>query len=150
MEKKIPLFQVAYYMLSLLVYMGVLFVSSKLLPTATLGGAMLVTYGMLFLVTPTIVVALMRLSLLKWYADPIAAAEIPLFLYLAMIGKQMRRAEVSFYDAFVRINGQLSADGGEGWIFLVGLFLLGLAASFSVARKNGESISYRLISRFHP
>ena len=49
MDKKIPLFQVAYYMLSLLVYMGVLFVSSKLLPTATLGGAMLVTYGMLSL-----------------------------------------------------------------------------------------------------
>lgn len=33
-----------------------------------------------------------------------------------------------------------------GWLLLAGLFVFGLLVSFSPARKNGQSISYRLLS----
>ena len=147
-RKKMWLFHFAYYVLSLFVYVGFLLVSSKLLHTTNLGAAIAATYGILFFATPIVVVVLMRFSLLKWYVDPIAAAEVPLFLYFGMILKQMSRSEVDFHAAFLKINGQLSADGGEGWLFLTGLFVFGLAASFSFARKKEESISYRLLGKF--
>lgn len=148
MRKKMLLFQLVYYMFSLLIYSSFLFISTELFHTSSLGAAMAMTYGLLFLATPIIVVVLMRFSLLKWYVDPIAAVEVPLFLYVGMILTQMSRSDINFYDAFLKINGQLSADGGEGWFFLIGLFAIGLAASFSFARKRGESISYRLISKY--
>ena len=34
-----------------------------------------------------------------------------------------------------------------GWLFLVGLFVFGLVMSLSFARKKGQSISYRLLSK---
>lgn len=34
-----------------------------------------------------------------------------------------------------------------GWLFLVGLFVFGLVMSLSFVRKNGQSISYRLLER---
>ena len=148
MNRKIWPLQVAYYILTLLIYAGILLVCAELFPTTNLGAAMTVVYGMLFLLTPVVVLTLMRFSLLKWYLDPIAAAEVPLFLYFGMILKQMSRSDIGFYEAMMKINGQLLADGGEGMLFLVGLFLFGLAATFSVARKRGESISYRLLAKF--
>lgn len=148
MRKKMLLFHLAYYILSLLIYVGFLFISANLFQTSSLGAAIAVTYGLLFMATPIIIVVLMRFSFLKWYVDPFAAAEVPLFLYVGMILKRMSRSEIDFYDAFLKINGQLSADGGEGWFFLIGLFVFGLVASVSLARKRGESISYRLISKF--
>lgn len=148
MRKNMLLFNLAYYIFSLLIYTGILFISTNLFQTSSLGAAIAVTYGLLFLATPIIVAVLMRFSFLKWYVDPFAAAEVPLFLYVAMILKQMSRSGISFYNAFLKINGQLFADGGEGWIFLVGLFVFGLVASVSPARKRGENLSYRLISKF--
>ena len=147
MGKKLLLFHFLYYILSLLIYAGFLLVSAKLFQTTNLGAAIVVTYGLLFFATPLLVAGLMRCSLLKWYVDPIAAAEVPVFLYAGMICKQMSRSAISFYAAFSKVNGQLSADGGEGWLFLVGLFVFGLIASFSFARKKGESISYRVIAK---
>ncbi len=151
MRKKIlmPLFHVGYYVLCLLFYVGGLIVSTLAFRfTSGLGGVVAVAYGQLFLVTPIIVVVLARFSLLKWYVDPIAAAEIPLLLYVGAIYAQMHSWGISFYDSFLKYNEKLSADGGIGWLFLLVLFVIGLAASFSPARKRGESISYRAISKF--
>ena len=148
MNRKIWPFQVVYYFLTPLIYTGILFVCAELFHTTNLGAAMIVAYGILFLLTPIVVLALMRFSLLPWYLDPIAAAEVPLFLYFGMILKQMSRSDIGFYEAMMKINGQLLANGGEGMFFLVGLFLFGLAATFSFARKRGESISYRLLAKF--
>lgn len=150
MRKKMKMlcFHLAYYILSMLVYIGFFYGYAKLFHTSDLGAAILLTYGLLFLATPILVVLVMRFSLLKWYVDPLAAIEIPLFLYVGMILTRMSRSEVRLYDAFLRINESLSADGGSGWFYLVGLFVLGLVASFSVARKEGKSISYRLLSNF--
>lgn len=147
MRRKMLFFHLLYYILSLLVYIGVFFGFAKLFHTSDLGVAIVGTYALLFVVAPIVVISVMRFSLLKWYVDPVAALEMPLFLYIGMIIKQMNRSEVQFYDAFLKINASLCADGGSGWAFFIGLFVLGLAASFSLARKRGESISYRLISR---
>ena len=148
MRRKTWMFQLAYYFLTILIYAGLLFACAKLFHTTNLGMAIAVTYGIVFLLTPAVVLTLMRFSLLRWYLDPIAAAEVPVFLYIGMVLNQMRRSDLGFCEALLKINGQLLADGGEGMFFLVGLFLFGLAATFSVARKRGESISYRLLAKF--
>lgn len=148
MKKKMLLLNFAYYILSTLVYACFFLGSAKLFHTTNLGAAIALAYAILFVGTPILVVVLVRFSLFKWYVDPIAAAEIPLFLFVGMILTQMNRSQIDFYQAFLKVNETLSAKDGEGWIFLIGLFLFGLVASFSFARKNGESISYRLISKF--
>ena len=147
MRKKMFFFHLVYYVSSLLIYMGFLFVATKMFHTSNLGAAIAITYGLMFLATPILVAVIMRFSLLKWYVDPLAAAEVPLFLYVGMIINKMNRSGVHFYAAFLKINEELAADGGQGWLFLIGLFLFGLVASFSPARKRGESISYQLISK---
>ena len=96
--------------------------------------------------TPVLVAILMRFSLFKWYVDPIAAVEIPLFLYVGMLFNQMKRSS-DLSSAFLLVNNKLDDDGGMGWLFLVGLFVFGLVMSLSFARKNGQSISYRLLER---
>ena len=148
MQKKLFLFHLAYYVFSLLIYIGFLFVSIKLFHTTNLAAAIAIAYGLMFLATPILISVIMRFSLLKWYVDPLAAAEVPLFLYVGMIINQMNRSGSQFYNAFLETNKVLSADEQTGWIFLIGLFLFGLITSFSIARTKGESISYRLISRF--
>ena len=147
MRKKMLIFHFAYYILSLLLYMVFLYCTAELFPTTSLGGAIALTYSVLFFATPILIVAIMRFSLLRWYVDPFAAAEVPLFLYFGAVIKRMQRSGVPFFDAILTCNEKFSADGGEGWLFFSGLFLFGLAASFSFARKRGESISYRLISK---
>ena len=147
MKRKIFLFQLLYYVLTLLIYIGFLFSATRIFRTSNLGAVIAITYGLMFLATPTLVVVLMRFSLLKWYIDPLAAAEVPLFLYIGMIINEMNRSSANFNDAFFDINEKLVADGGQGWIFLAGVFLLGLVATFSPARKRGENCSYRLISK---
>lgn len=150
MKKKIALFHLSYYFLSALVYIGFFYGISFVLNLSgekiDLGTAMAVTYFFLFIGTPIVIAVLMRFSLFKWYVDPFAAAEIPLLLYIGMIVSNVRRTE-SIQRAFLSVNGKLCDDGGMGWIFLIGLFGFGLLASFSFARKDGESISYMLISR---
>lgn len=147
MRKKMLFFHLAYYILVLLIYVGFLYGSVKLFDTSNLGAVIVLVYGLLFAATPILIAVLMRFSLLKWYVDPFAAAEVPLFFYFGMIINQMNRLEVDFYGAFLKINEKLSADGGEGWFFLVGLFLFGIAVSFSFDRMKEESISYKLISK---
>ena len=140
-------FHVLYYVLFLLVYIAFLCFASLLLDHIdSLGAIMAAIYGVLFLATPVVVAAMMRFSLFKWYIDPIAAAEIPLFLYISMLIKSAARAD-SYADGFARLNSSLASNGGEGWLFLIGLFVFGLIASFSLARPKEKSISYRLLSK---
>jgi hypothetical protein len=113
-----------------------------------LGFVILVTYGVLFVMTPILIAVLMRCSFFKWYVDPIAAAEIPLFLYVAMLFNQAKQSG-SFKSAFLLLNNQLGDDGGEGWLFLVGLFVFGLVMSLSFVRKNEQSISYRFLDKIY-
>ena len=143
-------FQFLYYILISIIYVVTLYGTSLLLHSAEkridLGAVMLSTVLFLYILTPMLVVFLMRFSLFKWYVDPFAAAEVPLLLYAMLIFNNMKRSG-SFVSSFQNVNDSLSRDSGEGWIFLVLLFVLGLVASFSFARKNGNSISFRIISK---
>ena len=150
MKKKLIIFHILYYVLTLLIYIAFFYAVSLLFKLSgeadNLGAAMAVTYGTLFLMTPLLTAVLMRFSLFRWYVDPIAAAEIPLFLYLGMIWTQFRRSG-ELKAAFLLVNRQLADDGGMGWLFLIGLFVFGLLMSLSFARTKGQSISYRILSK---
>ena len=150
MKNKHVIFHFLYYVLTIVVYMAFFYASSLMLDLTgkadNLGSVMAVTYGVLFVMTPVLVAVLLRFSLFRWYVDPIAAAEIPLFLYVAMIFNQMKHAD-DLKSAFLLVNKKLADDGGEGWLFLAGLLVFGLLTSLSFARKNGRSISYRLLEK---
>ncbi len=150
MNKKHVIFHVLYYALNIVVYMAFSYMAFLVLKrsggTDNPGFVMMVTYDVLFVMTPVLVAVLMRFSLFKWYVDPIAAAEIPLFLYIGMLFNHMKRSG-DFRSAFLLVNNKLGDDGGMGWLFLVGLFIFGLIMSLSFARKKGQSISYRLLSK---
>ena len=150
MKNKHVIFHFLYYVLTIVVYMAFFYAASLMLDLTgkadNLGSVMAVTYGVLFVMTPVLVAILMRFSLFKWYVDPIVAAEIPLFLYVAMLLNQAKRSG-DLLSAFRLVNNDLGDDGGMGWLFLVGLFVFGLVMSLSFVRKNGQSISYRLLER---
>ena len=149
-KKKLVIFHILYYVLTLLIYIAFFYAVSLLFRLSgeadNLGAAMAVTYGLLFFMTPLLTAVLMRFSLFRWYVDPIAAAEIPLFLYLGMIWTQFRRSG-ELKAAFLLVNRQLADDGGMGWLFLIGLFVFALLMSLSFARTKGQSISYRILSK---
>ena len=150
MKKKHIIFHVLYYALIMIVYIAFFHTVSMVVDLAggidNFGFAIMATYGVVFVMTPILVAVLMRFSLFKWYFDPIAAAEIPLFLYVSLLFNQMKHTD-SFLSAFRLLNNKLCDDGGMGWLFLIGLFAFGLVASLSFERKNGKSVSYRLLSR---
>ena len=150
MKKKHVIFHFLYYVLTIVVYMAFFYAASLMLDLTgkanNLGSVMAVTYGVLFVMTPVVVAVMMRFSLFKWYVDPIAAVEIPLFLYVAMLLNQAKRSG-DLLSAFRLVNNDLGDDGGMGWLFLVGLFVFGLVMSLSFARKNGQSIPYRLLTK---
>ena len=150
MKKKHVIFQFLYYVLTIIIYISFFHTVSLLVDLSgginNLGFVIMAAYGVLFVMTPVVVAVMMRFSLFKWYVDPIAAAEIPLFLYVGMLFNQMKRSG-DLRSAFLLVNNDLVDDGGMGWLFLVGLFVFGLVMSLSFARKNGQSISYRLLER---
>lgn len=149
-ERDLPLwpFHAAYYLFIPLVFAAFFAGASWLLGMVNnsndLGTAIAATLFLLYAATPILMAVLMRFSLLRWYVDPFAAAEIPLFLYVSMLLNQAKRAG-SLRSAFLLVNGDLADDSGAGWIFLLALFLFGLLLSFSVARKKGRNLPYRWI-----
>lgn len=151
MKRKIWPFQLLYYALSCAAYVGFyyffLWMFRLFGGQGNLGAAIIAVYVFLFMAIPILTVLLARLSLLKWYVDPIAAAIFPLMLYAAPLFGKMVRYHHSFAEAFQRNNQSLSADGGEGWFILLGLYLFGLLSSLSFTRKDEQSISYKLLSK---
>lgn len=147
--KKTTTFAILYYPTLILLYAAFLFLVSGLLGLSrgrdNLGFVIAVTYGVLFVGFPILVCVLMRFSLLKMIVDPIAAACCPAFLYGAMLVNEIRRGGHGLTAAFLTLNDKLSDDGGMGWVFLIGLFLLGLIASVSFARREGKSVSFRIL-----
>lgn len=118
--------------------------TSLLIPNnAGLGAVMTATYGILFVGTPILAAVLMRFSLLRWYMDPFAAAEISLCLYLIMLMNQIKRSG-SLAGGFSALNHSLA---WEGFLFLAGLFLFGLIASISPSRKAGQNAIYNLMQK---
>ena len=139
MQMKRILLHLGYYTLCLLIY-TISFPVSEMMFMYMVGfrGASCMAWYLLLIATPIIVAVVTRFSLMKWYVDPIAAIEFPIVIYFSAIFAPMISWDMSFYDSFLRYNEQLSAGGGKGWIFLCGVFVIGLAASFSLARKKGR------------
>ena len=149
MKKKLIIFHILYYVLTLLIYIAFFSAVSLLFKLSgeadNLGAAIAVTYGLLFVMTPMITAVLMRFSLFRWYIDPFAAAEIPLFLYLGMIWTQVRRSG-ALKAAFLLVNSQLADDGGMGWLFLTG-YSQKLRKQKRKGHQNEEKDSYSFHNR---
>ena len=148
MQKKMWFVHLAYYILSALIYVGIVYGYVMLFRTPNLGDVILASFILVLLVIPLTVIALAQFSLLKWYVDPLAALEAPLLLYIGLVVQEMSSTKGEFWDSFVSVAESFSADSFIGWLYLIGLFVLGLLASISIARKEGRSISYRLLSKF--
>ena len=79
--KRIWPYQALYYLFIPVVFFLYLRLCSDVLLSggSSLGKVVAVVNCVLFIGTPVLILFLMRFSLLKWYFDPIAAAEIPFF-----------------------------------------------------------------------
>lgn len=146
MKKKIFLFQILYYILFLLCYAGVLYAAALLLKTNDLAKAVVRAVALLFVFTPLFIAVFTRFSLLKWYVDPIAAAIVPSLFYFGLVFNELK-ARDSLGEAFATVNWALTNDSATGWLFLIGLFIFGLLVSISPARREGRSVSYRLLDK---
>ena len=148
MKQRSTLFSLLYYLLLPILYTAciylVVFISRLIDDGFTLGTAILATYALIFVCLPLAIVILMRFSLLKWYVDPFAAAMAPLFLYGLVLLGNIKDYPI-FSEAFVKTNHWLLSD--KGCIPIIGMFIVGLIASISPARKNGANISYRLLHK---
>ncbi len=148
MSKRMPLYRILYYVVFLLAFLccwGLLMLLIVCYPgEGNLGAVMLMTYALVFVCIPAGVAVFARLSLLRWYVDPFAAALVPVCLYFILV---IDKIEVfgGFWGAFEHINQTMLRDNGEGLLYFIGLFLFGLAASFSIARKEGRSTAFRWI-----
>lgn len=150
MKKKMLLLCLLYYILLPFIYAGGLycipFFMKLIGQPGNLGTAIVFTYIYWLVILPASILVLMRLSLLKWYVDPFAAAAAPLFYYAnLLIGEMKQTGELQ--SALHLVNIELGDDGGVGWIALAGMFVFGLLASLSFARKRGESISFKLLAK---
>ena len=150
MKKKMLLFCLLYYILLPLIYAGILYGSAFFMKltgqSGDLGAAIVFAYIWLFAIMPASMLVLMRFSLLKWHVDPFAAAAAPLFYYAnLLIGEMKQTGELQ--SALHLVSIELGDDGGVGWIALAGMFVFGLLASLSFARKRGESISFKLLAK---
>ena len=146
--KRIWPYQALYYLFIPVVFFIYLKLCSAVFLSggSSLGKVVAVVNCVLFIGTPVLILFLMRFSLLKWYFDPIAAAEIPFFFCMGMIIKQMNRGS-SLVSSLSLVRAELLDDGGEGLWFLLGIFCFGVLSSFSLKRKAEESIAYRIVNK---
>lgn len=149
MKKKLALYCVVYYAAAAPLYALLFYGPSRLAgDDLSLGAVVALTFATVFVLIPLGIAAWMRLSPLAWYVDPFAALEAPLFVYAAMLRSVGLRGGV--INAVTELNATLSADGGEGWLYLLALFCFGLLLSFSFARKQRRSLAYRILAKLSP
>lgn len=150
MKSKVLIYNVLYYIFVPALIMLLFFCASLILDVSgakeNLGAFVLVTYAVIFAALPALEIFIMRYSFFKWYIDPIAAAEIPVTIYTAMLINTLKTSH-GFKSAFLTLNGSLAEDKGVGFIFLIGLFIIGIIASFSLKRIKEQNVSYRIINK---
>jgi len=99
-----------------------------------------------FFGTMILAAVMMRFSLLKWYVDPFAAAVLPIGWYLDTVVNTMMHGE-SFLSACHILNVWLLEDSDSAGSLMLFSFVFALFASFSFARVEEQSISYRILNR---
>ena len=149
MKKSHLIYQILYYLLTYAVYFGGLLFSALFvqatLPSVGLTGLVVILYLLFLHGIPIVVIVMMRFSLLKWYIDPFAASIAPLWFYsMVLFSKLDKCGDIG--AAIANANKSMSVGNPDGWFVMVVLFLVGLIASFSPARKRGESLGYRLLA----
>jgi len=148
-KKKLLFLQLLYYLLVALIYTGFQRVYWLLFdPSEDLGAATAFSFMLFFVATPLFILVSMRFSLLKWYVDPFAAAEIPLLYYFFAVIQYANLTpyvQADFFTALQKVHILFSNDGAKGYLYVAAIFLLGLLASFSPARRQRKSIGYKLI-----
>ena len=150
MKKKLILYSVLYYCLIPAVFRGIMLLLSALLSITksrdNIGAVIIAALVFLYVAIPVVDAVLMRFSPLRFYVDPFAAAECPLFMYLALIISRLRSTD-SVRNAFLIVNQDLADDYGMGFFILTGLFIIGVLFSLSIKRRYGQSIAYRIINK---
>ena len=147
MKKFIIPLQILYYVLYAAVFCLFMLFSGWCLDSSNLkalSDVMGAVFVILFIGVPAAVIVLARFSLIKWYVDPFAALIVPIYMYVGMIGSNMDRGN-SLVAALSLTNESLVKDNGSGLIFFLGLYILGILASFSVKRVKEDNISYRIL-----
>ena len=145
MKRRVTVCQIVYYLLVPAVFFGMVALTVRLFRTMS-DEIRPVASAAFLIATPVAAAVLMRFSLLRRYLDPPAALEIPLTLYAAMIANQLKETG-ELLSALRLVNRKLADDGGMGFRLLGALFVLALACSFSIRRKRGESLAYRILGR---
>ncbi len=85
---------------------------------------------------------LMRFSTFRFYVDPFAALEVVLSIYLAdLLLALIRTGDIL---AAFKETGEIRAFT---LVYYALAFVFGLILSFSIKRKSGKSISYRIIGK---
>lgn len=150
MKSRVIIYNIAYYVFVPVLLMLGFFCASLLFDALkvkeNLGAVILVTYIFVFAALPALEIFIMRYSFFKWYIDPIAAAEIPVTIYTAMLINTLKTSH-GLKSAFLTLNGSLAEDKGVEFIFLIGLFIIGIIASFSLKRIKEQNASYRIINK---
>lgn len=148
MSKRMPLYRILYYVIFLLAFLGcwglLSFSMTHTSQDMGLGFAMMTLYGVAFFCIPAGIAVFARVSLLRWYVDPFAAALVPVSLYFIFVIDKIKLTD-GFWEAFVSLNQQLLGINRLTLYYFIGLFLFGLAVSFSPARKEGRSIAFQWI-----
>lgn len=109
----------------------------KMIPNQTsLGAMIMVIYAMVFACIPIMTGLLVRLTLCKWVVDPIAAAEIPVLLYVLMFVNQL-------IDGLPVTDALESAN--DAIVYFVLLFFFALLCTLSFARRKEKTIGYKLL-----
>ena len=148
MSKRMPLYRILYYVVFLLAFLccwGLLwFLMTLPSQNVGLGFAMMTLYGVAFFCIPAGIAIFARLSLLKWFVDPFAAAVVPVSLYFIFVIDKIKLTD-GFWEAFVRAHQQLIGINRLTLYYFIGLFLFGLVVSFSIARKEGRSTAFQWI-----
>ena len=149
MHNRMPLYRILYYVVFLLAFLGCWWLLWFLLSFypgggVNLGLGMLMAFGVAFFCIPAGIAIFARLSLLRWYVDPFAAALVPVCLYFIFVIDRIKLSD-GFWEAFVNLNQQLIGISRLTLYYFIGLFLFGLVVSFSIARKEGRSIAFKWI-----
>ena len=82
----------------------------------------------------------------KKYIVKLILTHLVMTVFGLMVFIPFNRDDMSM-KAFLIVGGKLSDDCGIRYIFLAGLFIWGVAWSFSKKRTRGEIIAYRLLSK---
>ncbi len=147
MEKRYRWYCLAYYLLLPATYILFLVLCSALINANVdnVIGKILVALYVYAILTLIHIVVWVRFSPLPSFVDPIAAAEVPLSIYLLLVFNGMKN-DGAFISASGAVHIDLDFDGDTGRV-LFALFVFGLVFSFSIRRRKRKTVAFKIINK---